>query len=199
MEIRFNTKLLAASLMALSLGLAGCLTDSDDDDEEEEEVPVLVTTKTVTAGAEQNADFGSAIDLDSFVSYKITPAKAIAADIDLIFAYSGSAASSAIYSPDSAKGGIGGSAGFNFLSDFAPANGTQLKTVTGVTISSITTKAQVDSLWTAGTAVANGRVLLSAGTTFLAKSNLNLVVLVKVDSVTTGATGKASFSGVAKF
>lgn len=198
MKTKFATTTLAASLLALSLGLAGCLTDSKDDDDKGP-APELVTTKTVTAGAEQNADFGSAIDLDSFVSYKITPAKAIAAQIDLIFAYSGAASSAAIYSPDSAKGGIGGSAGFNFLSDFTPANATQIKTVTGVTISSITTKAQVDSLWAAGDVAANGRVLLQAGTTFLAKSNLDLVVLVKVDSVTTGATGKASFSGVAKF
>lgn len=199
MKDLFNTKMLAATLMALSLGLTGCLTDSKDDEDDNTPPPELVTTLTVTAGAEDNTTYGSALDLDSFVTYTINDAEAMAASIDLIFAYSGSASSAAIYSPDTAKGGIAGGPGFDFLADFAPARNTEIKTVLGVTMSAITTKAQVDSLWAAGVVATNGRVLLTEGTTFLAKSNLELVVLVKVDSVTTGATGKASFTGMAKF
>ena len=202
MHIRFTTKLLATSLMALSLGLTGCLTDSKDDkDPDPDPTPELVTTKTLTAGAQNNATHGSAIDLDLFTSYTIEPAKAIAASIDLIFAYTtaGGLNSGAIYSPDSAKIGIGGSTGFNFLSDFSPARGTEIKSVTVSNFASITTKAQVDSLWAAGTAVTNGRLLLDAGTTFLAKSNLDLVVLVKVDSLVESASGTAWLSGSAKF
>ncbi len=66
MKSIFNGKLFAAALMAMSLGLVGCLTDSKDDKKEEEpEITTPWTSDSVlTVGAQANSTLGTAIDLD---------------------------------------------------------------------------------------------------------------------------------------
>jgi hypothetical protein len=194
---RFTAKK-ALSLTILSLGLAltGCLTDDGDDDN----VAVALTTRELTTGAQSNANYGSSIDLDGFVAHTITQAKTMTAEIDLIFAYSTALAggSSAVYSPDSAKYGINGSAGFDFMADFNNPNHTVIKSVI-VVASTIDTKAKLDSLWDVGSPVLNGRLTVATGSTFLARSNQDRIVLVHVTSLTTGANGQAALKGYAKF
>jgi hypothetical protein len=195
---RFNTQnILTVAALSLGLVLTGCLTDDDGDGD----VTVALTTKELTAGAQSNANYGSSIDLDAFTAHTITEAKTMTAEIDLIFAYSTALAggSSAIYSPDSAKGGIGGSAGFDFMSDFNNPNHTVIKSVLVTTPANIDTKAELDSLWDIGLPVNNGRLTVNSGTTFLARSNQDRVVFVHITSLTTGANGTANLKGYAKF
>jgi len=194
-----TSKFALAGVAVLSLALTGCLTDDDkDDDGGNNGDPV--TTRTVSMGAQDNATLGSSLDVDNFEAYLAAQARPKAADIDLIFGNSSATLTGmAVYSPNVAKSGINGSDGFDYMQDWSTANTTVIKSVNGVVISNITTTAQVDSLWDVGTVVQNGRLSISAGDTFLAKSNLNKVVLIRVNTITPGDAGQASFSGIAKF
>jgi hypothetical protein len=187
-------KTLTLSALCLSLVLTGCLT------KEEGDATVLLSTKQLTAGAQANSTYGSSINLDDFSAHTIVEAKTMTADIDLIFAYSTVVGntSAAVYSPDSAKGGINGSAGFEFMSDFNNPNHTVIKLVT-VNATLITTKAQLDSLWNVGIPQNTGRMNVQSGSTFIAESNTDRLVLVQVTSVVTGANGQANLVGYAKF
>ena len=195
----FNTKnILTLTALSLGLVLSGCLTDSKDDDGGIA-VADSLTTKLVTAGAQTNATYGSSIDIDNFMAYTINQAETREQDIDLIFAFSTSIGGvPAVYSPDTAKYGIGTGNGFDFMADFENPNTTVIKTVT-VNFDSINTKEKLDSLWFVGQTVTNGRQNIVTGTTFMAKSNLNKTVLIRVNNVTTGADGIANFEGAAKF
>jgi hypothetical protein len=193
-----SSKFLTLGAIALSLALTGCLTDDDDGGNGGNGDPV--TTRSVEVGAQDNASIGSSLDIDTFEAYLAAQARPKSGDIDLIFGNSSATLIGlAVYSPDVAKSGINGSDGFGYMSDWNPVNTTTIKSVDGVVISNITTTDQVDSLWDAGTVVANGRLPIAAGDTFLARSNLNKVVLIRVTTVTPGDNGKASFSGIAKF
>jgi hypothetical protein len=191
-----STRLIGTALLAASLTLTGCLTNDDEDDD----VSVMLTTKDLVAGAQSNANYGSSIDLDDFEAHTITEAKTMTGAIDLIFAYSTALAggSSAIYSPDSAKYGINGSSGFDFMQDFNNPNHTVIKSVI-VNAATITTKAKLDSLWDVGSPVLNGRLTVATGSTFLARSNQDRIVLVHVTGLTTGANGTANMKGYAKY
>jgi hypothetical protein len=198
---RFSTQnILTCGILSLSLALTGCLTDDGGDDDDDGGAQ-LVTTKNVTAGAQDN-NAGSSIDIDVFVAYTATVAKTMTEKIDLIFANSTATGSGsvAIYSPHAAKDGIDGSAGFDFMqTGWATANNTTIKTVNDVNLAFITKKSQIDSLWSAGSTDADGRVYISTGDVFLAKSNEGRTVLVRVNSVTTGNNGTAQMTGVAMF
>lgn len=182
----------------VSLSLTGCLTDDDKDDGS---ATVLVTTLNLVAGAQANASHGSSIDLDNFTAYTVTVAKTMSEKIDIIFANSTSSGSSlAVYSPNAAKNGVDGSNGFDFMqTGWTTANTTSMKTIAVNNINVITTKAQIDSLWSAGAAIPSGKLNVGVGTSFMAQSNEGLVVLVKVTAVTTGNDGTADMTGVAKF
>jgi hypothetical protein len=196
---RFSTKnILTLSVLSLGLVLTGCLTDDDDGGVG---ATVLVTTRNLTAGAQANATKGSSIDLDNFQAYTVTVAKTMTEKIDIIFANSTSGGSSlAVYSPHAAKNGVDGSDGFDFMqTGWATANTTSMKTVAVSNISLITTKGQIDSLWSAGSAIPSGKLNVGVGTSFMAESNEGLRVLVKVTDVTTGNDGTAEMTGVAKF
>ena len=188
------TRSVSAAALVACLSLTGCLTDSKGG------VSVALTTKTLTGGAQSNTTYGSSIDIDDFTAHTITEAKTMTAKIDLIFAYSTALAggTSAIYSPDSAKGGVNGSAGYDFMQDFNNPNHTAMKTI-NVNFDNITTKAQLDSIWDLGSPVLNGRQIVVAGTTFMARSNADLVVLIKVTSLVSGANGSVNLVGAAKF
>src|SRR5690606_23903139 len=61
MKIQFATKTLAASLIALSLGLTGCLTDSKDDDKEPEVTTPWTADSALTVGAQGHLTLGTAV------------------------------------------------------------------------------------------------------------------------------------------
>jgi hypothetical protein len=159
---------------------------------------VLLEERSLSAGAQSNPALGSFIDLDGFSAHTVSDARGRAGDIDLFFAYATSIASAAIFSPLAAKNGIDGSGGFNLLVNFNPASDTELKTV-AADFSSIITQGQIDSLWRIATVSANGRIRLETGTVFLAKSNLGLVALIRVETVIQSASGTSEMRGKAKF
>jgi hypothetical protein len=199
---RFNTsKILAAGLLSMSLGLTGCLTDDDKDGDDGVSVPL--TTKTVTAGAQTNSTSGSAIDVDAFQSYLINDAEARSTQIDLIYAFSTgiTGVGAAVYSPDTAKYGVGTGNGFDFMEDFNNPNYTEIRPITlsESQFNAIDTKAELDSLWLNSTTVPNGRHPISVGTTFLVESDLDKRVVIRVETLTQGEDGTAVFKGAAKF
>ena len=158
----------------------------------------MVSERSLVAGAQSNATSGAFIDLDDFRAHTLAPAMAIAADIDLVFAYSTSIISAAIYSPYAAKNGVWTTAGFDFVQGLEPANRTEMR-LTNADFASIRTQSQIDSLWSSGADVADGRLPLDSGTVFLAKSDKGLIVLIQAEDVFESATGKAGFRGKAKF
>lgn len=202
---RFSTQnILTCTVLSLGLVMTGCLTDDGGDDDDV--ISADLTIKTVTVGAQDNTTHGSALDVDEFISYKINDANSRVADIDLIYAVStsggGTIVTPAIYSPDSAKGGINGSAGFTFLSNFNNPRHTDIKAIalTEAGFNAITTQQKLDSLWLNANLDADGRIALSVGETFMALSNQGKKVLVRVTSISTGGTSNsASFVGQAKF
>ena len=188
---------IGAMVLASSLTFTGCLTD---DEPEPKPAAETVTTKSVTVGAQGNNNLGSFIDLDTYAVLKQTAAEAASGSVDLIFAYSGTASSSAVYSPHAAKAGIAGGAGLDIAQGLTTANTTVLKTVDTAKFDAVTTVGGLDSLYNAGVAASpEGRLLVSTGYAFAAKTTGGKVVGMKVTAVTTSATGEATIEGKAKF
>ncbi len=160
-------------------------------------VNVPVTTKSLTAGDQGNADHGSFLDIDNMTDYLSSEVTTLdnSADIDLFFGYGSSG--SAIYSPDVAAG----SNGFPIAqSTLTTANITQIRLAAGADFNSITNKAQIDALWAASAANdVGGKLVITNGTTFMAESNLGLIVLIQVSSLTPGPGGTVVLTGVSKF
>lgn len=198
-------KILSIGLLCLPLTmtttLTGCLTDEDKDS-----TPVVTpeptAVKTGTLGAQSNATLGSFLELDAWTILKLSEVTtANAANVDLVFAYSTSQSAAAFYSPKAAADGIGGSAGFDFVKTAlgASARTTEMKSISAAAYTAITTKAGLDSAWTAGTAVADGRLALTEGVTFIAMSSANLPVAIKITSLTASAAGSVAVEGKAKW
>jgi len=90
MKIKFATKTLAASLIALSLGLTGCLTDSDDKDEEPA-TTAWTTDSALTVGAQGHLTLGTAVDLDTRRVLLSAAANQAQDSLDVLFAHHGGA------------------------------------------------------------------------------------------------------------
>jgi hypothetical protein len=179
----------------VSLALTGCLTDDDPDDGGS----IGLSVKTVTLGA-QNNSAASSIDLDSWATYTANVAANYAADIDLVFAVStvGSTDSAALYSPIVAKNGVGGSGGFDFMQSWSTANSTNLRIVNVSNWDEVDTQGDIQTLYNAGSSPATaGRVIVKAGTTVVAQTDENLLVLLRVESVTHNTNGTVSLTGKA--
>src|SRR6185503_12373710 len=119
--VSYSKKILSVGLVTVSMAmlstLTGCLTDDKKDTPPASDP---VTTKDATLGAQSNATAGSFLDADAMTGYTCPdaadcPAKAVAAKIDLVFAFSGSASASAIYSPVVARDGLTPGNGFAFV------------------------------------------------------------------------------------
>ncbi len=91
MKIQFATKTLAASLIALSLGLTGCLTDSKDDDKDPVVTTPWTTDSVLTVGAQGHLTLGTAVDLDNRRVLLSAAANVAQDSIDVLFAHHGSA------------------------------------------------------------------------------------------------------------
>lgn len=195
-----SKKILGIGLIAVPLTFTGCLTD-----EEKDPTPTKVDStkvQTATLGAQTNATLGSFLELDAWKVYKQSEVtSALQTDIDLVFAYSTSQNAAAFYSPKSATDGIGGSAGFDFAKAALGTNGrvTEFKTITAAAYTAITTKPGLDSAWTAGTAVTDGRLALTEGATLVAKSSAGIPVAIKITSLTASAAGQVAIEGKAKW
>src|SRR5690606_23385991 len=139
-------KVFVGGLMLGSLALTGCLTDDDGEEEETPPKQELVSSKNVTVGAQANNDLGSFIDLDTYTVLKQGAAEAASGTIDRIFAYSGTANSSSIYSLHTAKEGCCGRVGLDIGQGVAAANSTAGRTVDSGKYDAVTTLGGLDSL-----------------------------------------------------
>ncbi len=185
-------------MMVSTTTLTGCLTDSKKDSVVVTPTKVdSVKSMDVNVGAQENATLGSFVNLTNYSVLKLTAAEAASASVDLIFAYSGTASSSAVYSPDAAKAGIAGGAGLTIAQGLTTANHTELKTINAAKFDALVTKAGLDSLYASGVVDASGRLLVSTGFAFAAKSASGKIVAMKISSVTTSATGAAVITGKA--
>jgi hypothetical protein len=188
---------IGALVVASSLSFTGCLTDDKDPETPAGTDTALVAKSAVGLGA-QKATPGSSLDIDTWSVYTMTPAKANSTKIDLIFAYSTvGAGQAAIYSPNVAVNGLNGSGGFDFLEGFTSPNTTEIKTTTA-TYAAIANRRQLDSVWSAGTAVAAGKLEITTSTVFLAKSNLGKVAIIQTSNLVTGENGSVSLAAKAK-
>ena len=199
-KVTIGGMFVGAMMLVSSFSVTGCLTD---DKKDKDTIPTVkvdsVKSKSVSVGAQSNNTLGSFIDLDTYTVLKQAAAEAASGSVDLIFAFSGSASSSAVYSPDSAKGGIAGGPGLDIAKNLTTANKTELKTLDATKFDAVVTKAGLDSLYAAGTVAANGRLLVSKGFVFGAKTTAGLVVGLKITDVTTSATGEATIQAKAKW
>jgi hypothetical protein len=159
---------------------------------------IRVTSKNITLGAQSSAS-SSSLDLDTWQSYNATQAKANSNIIDLVFAFSTANDSSALYSPNVAKSGVGGTAGFDFMQDWTTTNTTEMRLV-NTDFNAVNTSADIKALFDQGNAPSTtGRVFLKETTQVVAKSNSGLYVLIDVGTVVHSASGVATFSGKAKW
>ncbi len=189
---------IGALVAGSSLTFTGCLTD--DKGEDPPAAVDSVKTMSVNVGAQGNNTLGSFIDLDTYAVLKQAAAEAASGTVDLIFAYSGTANSSAVYSPDAAKAGISGGAGLDIAQDLTTANKTALRTVDATKFEAVKTVAELTALFDAGTAPSpEGRILVAVGNTIAAKTTGGKIVAMKITAVTTAATGEATIQGKAKW
>ncbi|GEM_PF-3485016 len=199
-KISLGGMVVGGLVIVSSLSFTGCLTD-DKKSTDTTKVPVVKdSTKTlsVNVGAQGNNTLGSFVEFTTFTVLKQAAAEAASASVDLIFAYSGSASSSAVYSPDAAKAGIDGGAGLDIAKNLTTANKTELKTVDAAKFEAVVTVEGLDSLYASGVVEAKGRLLVSKGYVFAAKSAAGKVIAMKVTDVTTSTTGEATISGKMK-
>jgi hypothetical protein len=200
-KISLGGMFVGAMVFVSSFSVTGCLTDDKKDDSTKVVTPVVkdsTKTSTVTVGAQGNNTIGSFIDLDAYSVLKQDAAEAASGTVDLIFAYSTTASSSAVYSPDAAKAGIDGGAGLAIAKDLTTANKTELKTVDAAKFDAVVTVEGLDSLYAAGVVATNGRLLVSKNFAFAAKTVGGKVVAMKITDVTTSATGEATIQGKMK-
>ena len=193
---------IGAMVLASSLTFTGCLTD-DEPEPTKPSAKDSTVVKTGTVGAQSNTTAGSFVELDSWqilLSDAVTTA--LVPDIDLIFAYSTSQNAAAFYSPDSAAGGIGGSAGFEFVKNKlgTSAASTDMRKISAATFDGIKTTEGLEAAWT-GSAAGNvkSRLAITNGDAFIAESTKGLKVAIMVTSLTATATGNAALQGKAKW
>lgn len=181
MKIQFATKTLAASLLALSLGLTGCLTDSDDDDKVDPPVTTPWTAdSTLSVGAQAHATLGTAVDLDTRRVLLSAAANQAQDSLDVLFAFHGG--SFVLIAPRTAKDS-GISVANNY--DTAKVKYTQFVKV-----------ATEPANWEAGVAAFDSGAKVSyapiaANDIFVVKTTENNYVLVTIASVT-GTTSSGS-------
>lgn len=160
---------------------------------------IQVSEQNVTLAAQDNSTIASSLDLDSWSTYTASTAAAHSSEIDIVFAFSTVADSSALYSPATAKNGVNGSAGFDFMQSWTSANTTDIRVVSVANWATVTTAASIKSLYESGAAPSPaGRVFVRSGTTIVARSNGDLYVLLRVDAVTQSASGIINLTGKAK-
>lgn len=204
MNVSVNSKkLMAGLIIASAMVFNGCLTEEDDDGGSTSDP---VTTKDAALGAQNNTGAGSFLDADDMSvttcpSEANCPAKAVAAKVDLVFAYSGSASAAAIYSPVVARDGLTAGTGFSFVTTAlgTSARSTTIKNISKAQFDAATTVAGLDSAYNAAGAQADGRVLVATDGAFAIKTDAGKTVGFLVTALEQGAAGTVTLKGKAKF
>lgn len=157
-----------------------------------------VSTRTVSLGAQASPTLGSYLDLDAFRAFTAVGASAAAADIDLVFALASGELSPALYSPRRAADSLASSTGDPWvrlvLGDKARI--TALRKLTG-DFTSVATSADLETAWSKGPEITEGRVPMAAGLAFLAQSDRGLLVALRVVTVDSTASGTLSLQAKA--
>jgi hypothetical protein len=85
------------------------------------------------------------------------------------------------------------------MESWTTTNNTDIRVVEVANWATVTSAADIRALYDAGTTPAPaGRVFVLVGTTVVARSNLDLYVLLRVDAVVQAADGTISITGKAK-
>ena len=200
-KVSLGGMFVGAMMLASSVTMTGCLTDDKDDDKPTAKDTTII--KMGTVGAQSNSSAGSFLELDAWKVLKVSEVTSSnAPDIDLVFAYSTSQNAAAFYSPDSAAGGIGGSAGFDFVKNALGSNAasTDIRTINQATYDGIITTEDLDAAWAAAAGSnTKARFAVTEGSAFIAESTQGKKVAILVTDLTASATGSASIEGNAKW
>lgn len=144
-----------------------------------------VTIANVIAGANQNATYGSSIDLDEPKVMLKAEADANVSKIDVCYAFSGTDNVEKLFSPHHAK-----ASGYTFAADWATPNQTKFykTTLTPAQYDAITTKEELALQWTEPGSPATS-ITCALNDVFIAKTEQNALVLLLITAQTAGATG----------
>jgi hypothetical protein len=192
--MRLHKKIFALSLIALSLGFTGCLTDDEDED------PIVTVAwtadTTLTVGAQGHLTLGTAIDLDGkkvLLSAAVNDSSSNFANlrsVDILFAFSGPGANDTLrlLTPKAAKvaGDVGVAA--NYRDSVINANTTKFVKVTTEPANWDAGKVAFDSAATTAQVTSS---VVAANDMFVVKTTSGNYVLVTVGAIT-GAGGTAS-------
>jgi hypothetical protein len=195
-KVTLGGMFVGAMMLASSLTVTGCLTDDKKDKDTIPTVTDSLKSANFEMGAQDNATLGSFVDVDNEFDVMLSSdAKIFAGDVDFIFAYSGTAKAASVYSPKTARDGVGGTPGFDFLkTGFTGLVATEIKSVDATKLAAAKSQGELDALHAAGAAAPDGRLPISNGTAFTVKSTEGVVYGVTVNtlSVTSGTESKAS-------
>ncbi len=146
-----------------------------------------LTTQTVSLGAHDNATVGSSIDLDAGTIMKSAAAKLANSGVDIVYTYSERVNSPVIMNPAYAKT----SSGITAFETWVGPNATQFHKVPAGSFESTTTVAGVQALFDASL-VGDGRITVEANDVLVIKTDKGAYILVKMNTVSSNATGTAT-------
>ncbi|MDO5577255.1 MAG: hypothetical protein Q4F84_09255 [Fibrobacter sp.] len=143
-----------------------------------------VTISTITAGANKNSQYGSSIDLDAGVAYKMADAASRVADIDLCYAFAGTTNDEKIGSPYWAK-----ASEFDFAKNWTNPLATKFYklSMTAAEFDAITTKEQMPAFTEASATEASYAV--TSGDVFIVKTSQGATALIRIADKVAGAAG----------
>jgi hypothetical protein len=144
----------------------------------------LVVSATLVLGADENAVYGSSIDLDEPKVLLASAAKTAAAGIDLVYVYTFATDEDVLGTPSWAH-----ASGFTFVSGWSTCNTTKFYKLPGAVFETITTKAQLEALWQETLAI-DPSVPVATNNVVIAKTDKGTLALMKIVSHVPGATGQ---------
>jgi hypothetical protein len=146
-----------------------------------------VTTAEVIAGANSNTAYGSSIDLDLGVAWKMADAATNVPKIDLCYAYAGVAGSEKLGTATWAKASL-----FDFAKNWESPTSVKFykQVMTSAQFDAITTKEQIPAFVETLATAASYEV--AAGDVFLVKTTENVIALIRITAQAPGAAGTIS-------
>lgn len=145
---------------------------------------VLVTSATLTVGADENAVYGSSIDLDEPKILLASAAKQAAETVDLVYVYTFATDEDVLGSPSWAH-----ESDYAFVSGWSTYNTTRFYKVTGTAFDKITTKAELTKLWQETLAI-DPSVPVATDDVVIAQTDKGALVLIRIVSHLPGDTGQ---------
>ena len=141
-----------------------------------------LAVSSLSLGAQDNATLGSSIDLDVPKVLLASAARAAAADVDLVYAYSFADDDDRLWSPNSAKDNV------DFMDNWSVYNTTKFHKVSGVSFNDVTTAEELAALWKPASAVSTS-LAVDSGDLVIAQTDKGKLVLIHVQSHVPGETG----------